>query len=284
METSEIIYYSLYIILNFLSYLFVVISKFESVIIISVKYHIIQLLSSYLSLYFLKKTRNNPGYIDKKRISQETITNELNELAINYEDSPILTINVIPSNGCDICNISKLPLRSNHCPICQKCVKGFDHHFWILAGCIGEKNHSNFIVFLFFQNISLICSCFGIIKIINYQDKEILEYYLIFYFSIICLIEVFFFFIFCYHIFLLLSNQTTYEIFNEDECPYLSAFTYERNKILCQRGIQVNNDSRYRPFDAGIIANICLFIIKLFNSDYPIRWDDIFLDNLKTNR
>jgi hypothetical protein len=187
-------------------------------------------------------------------------------------------------NGCDICNISKLPLRSNHCPICQKCVKGFDHHFWILAGCIGEKNHSNFIVFLFFQNISLICSCFGIIKIINYQDKEILEYFLTFYFSIICLIEVFFIFIFCYHIFLLLSNQTTYEIFNEDECPYLSAFTYERNKILCQRGIQVNNDARYRPFDAGIIANIFLFIIKLFNSDYPIRWDDIFLDNLKTNR
>ena len=118
METSEKIYYSLYIILNFLSYLFVVISQFESVIIISVKYHIIQLLSSYLSLYFLRKTRNNPGYIDKKRISQETITNELNELAINYENSPILTINAIPSNGCDICNISKLPLRSNHCPIC----------------------------------------------------------------------------------------------------------------------------------------------------------------------
>lgn len=281
MENSEIIHCILYILLNFLSYFFVVISQYKSIIIMSFKYHIIQLLSSFLSFYFLRKARNRPGYLDiiKNKKINEKKSNETNN---NYEDSPILNIKFIPNNGCEICKISKLPLRSCHCPICQKCVKGFDHHYWILAGCIGENNRAIFIVFLFFQNISIIYSCFGIITIISNQRNEILEYFLILFFSIICLIGVFFFMIFCYHIYLLVTNQTTYEIFNEDQCPYLSVFTYERNKFLSQRGMDINDDVRYKPFDIGIMSNICLYYQKVFDRKYSINWDNIFLDNIKS--
>ena len=219
---------------------------------------------------------------DKKFDKTEKKENK-NETIIIYESSPIVNINLMPNNGCEICQITKLPLRSHHCPKCEKCVKSFDHHCWILAGCIGENNRFKFIIYLIFQNFSIIMSALGILKIMNSQENEILTYILTLLFSVICLFEIIFFWVFVYHIYLLITNQTTYELFNEDKCLYLSIFSIERNKILSQRGINVNNDIRYKPFDAGVIKNITLYFKKMFDNNYSIKWDKIYFDNLKSN-
>ena len=289
-KAAEIFYYFLYFILNFLCYILVIISKFKSIISFSISYHLSQIFSSCLSLLFIYLTRNKPGYIEtfKERnteiVNKKDSNNETN-IIMNMELSPITFYNLMPCNGCSKCKIIKLPLRSHHCTKCQKCVKGFDHHCWVLAGCIGENNRFKFIIFLLFQNISLIYGAIGISNIINnIQGKEDLEYFLIFSLSIICLFEIIFFWVFIYHIYLLITNQSTFEIFNEDQCPYLAIFKLERNKILAQRGITIINGSKIRPFDVGIINNVLLFLNKAFNSEKEINWETIFYANIKTNK
>jgi hypothetical protein len=283
MKNSEKFYYLLYIILNFLSYFVAIIYRLKLIVSFSSAYYIIQFISSCLSLYTLKKTRNNPGYVTKE---SEISINEAKEIKPEvisiYDPLPIMNINLMPSNGCEICGIIKLPLRSHHCSQCKRCVKCFDHHCWILAGCIGENNRFIFNLFLLCQNISMICSAFSIIKIINRQDNEVMNYLLTLLFSIICLIEVIFFWIMVFQIYLLLTNQTTYEIFNEDQCPYLSIFSFERKKILNLRGISTDDIDRFQPFNSGIKNNVYLFINKMVYNDYIIQWDKIYFYNLKS--
>ena len=175
MKISEIFYYFLYFILNFLSYILVIIFQNKLIISLPLSFHCKQILSSSLTIFFLYITRNKPGYIEHVKDIEKEKNETMNQTNINVELSPIININIIPNNGCEICKIKKLPLRSLHCKNCQKCVKGFDHHCWILGGCIGENNRFKFILFLFFQNISTIFSTYGILKIIN--EKKILNEY-----------------------------------------------------------------------------------------------------------
>ena len=162
-------------------------------------YHILHLISSFLSLLFLFFTRNNPGYAEKdKKVKQEEkkeTKNDLNiNMNVNIESSPIVSMNLMPHNGCEICQIEKVPLRSHHCDQCQKCVKGFDHHCWILAGCIGENNRITFILFLFFQSISICYSIYGIFGLYNKSEgNEGLTYLSIMLFSVMCLFGILFF-------------------------------------------------------------------------------------------
>lgn len=292
MMKSEKIFYLFYFILNFLSYILVIISIFLLNISSSYLYHCVQLTSSCLSLLILVKTRNKPGYLEKdKNQSEEQLPKEKDSSSsneqnpnINLEATPIMYINLMPDNGCEICHILKMPLRSHHCEKCERCVKGFDHHCWILAGCIGENNRFAFIIFLLFQTISIICSAIGIEKIMRRQNIEGIIYILTLLFSFMCLFGIIFFWIFIYHLFLLFTNQTTYELFNEDQCPYLAIFTLERNKILAQRGIIVNNNFRFRPFDVGFKRNLSFYFKKMCNKRNKIKWEDIYFENLKTNR
>ena len=276
---KEKIFYFLYFILNFQSHWIVIIYCLKSIIKLSFKYHFFQLLSSILSLLILHVTRNKPGYIYKnENLEKKVVKNETN---LNKETSPIFNFNLNPNNDCKICEINNLPLRSQHCIKCGKCIRGFDHHIWILAGCVGENNRFKFILFLFFENISICLSLYGILTIMNNQRNEGMTYFLTLLFSFICLIGIFFFWIFIYHIYLLITNQTTYEIFNEEKCPYLSKFNVERTKILAQRGIILNNP-KLRPFDTGFINNIILYFKKMINSETEINWENIYFENLKS--
>ena len=289
MSISEKLYFILYYILNYLCYILVFFSQIKSIIYLPIAFHLPQVFSSTLSLIFLYVTRNQPGYEEPDKPSKphieegKDIKNESNSKK-SLETSPILNINLMPNNSCDKCKIVKLALRSHHCDKCDKCVKGFDHHCWVLAGCIGENNRFKFILFLLFQNFSLIYSACGILKLINSAQLEGLIYLLILLFSVIVFFEIIFFWVFVYHIYLLVTNQTTYEIFNEGQCPYISTFVEERNRILIQKGIVFEINTKFRPFDTGIINNIFLYLFKMFNSDKEIRWEEIYLENLSSNK
>ena len=288
MENSEIFYNILYLILNFLAYNITIIYEYYSNLQLSYSYYICQIIASVLSLLFIWLTRNKPGYlinIPNNEIKNEIKNEVKNEKIFNVESSPIVEINLNPYNGCDICKIPKLPLRTIHCPKCQKCVLGYDHHFWLLAGCIGERNRFKFILFLFFENISLIYSLYAILKILNNLESEGMLYFTVLIFSLMSLIEIIFFWVFLYHIYLLITNQTTYEIFNEENCPYIKLFTLERDKILQQRGIKIVTNSKAKPFDKGIFINIFIYFMRMFTSEEKkIKWEEIYFENLKTNR
>ncbi len=286
MEKSEICYYIIYLFLDFISYDIVILYEYISKLNLCSSYYSIQIISSFLSIFFLYLARNKPGFAIKYNEHKNESKNEIKtETIINLETSPIVGFNLIPNNGCEICNIAKLPLRTIHCEKCKKCVRGFDHHFWILAGCVGENNRFIFILFLFSQNISLIYSSYAILKIVDILENEGMLYFFVLLFSLICLIEIIFFWIFIYHIYLLITNQTTYEIFNEENCPYLKYFIMERNRFLEQRGIEIINNSKVRPFDLGIINNIFIYSKQMFNTgDERILWEEIYFENIKANK
>jgi palmitoyltransferase len=50
---------------------------------------------------------------------------------------------------CSTCLVVR-PVRSKHCPLCDRCVAKFDHHCPFVDNCIGANNHINFVGYLFF--------------------------------------------------------------------------------------------------------------------------------------
>eukprot|EP00494_Astrolonche_serrata_P020320 UN20539 len=63
---------------------------------------------------------------------------------------------------CTTCRIVK-PLRSKHCSVCGKCVRGFDHHCPWVDNCIGENNYRKFVFHIMIETISIIFYYIGLI-------------------------------------------------------------------------------------------------------------------------
>ena len=57
---------------------------------------------------------------------------------------------------CDTCNIFRPPTRCSHCYTCEACVMGFDHHCVWLGTCIGARNYSPFIMFIFSLSLQIL--------------------------------------------------------------------------------------------------------------------------------
>ena len=288
MEGIGAIHIFLYIVLNYLGYSLVIIFQLLFISTFPAIYHLLQLFLSNICIYLLFKIRLANNYVNpNSSTSKGNIESSNTDNAkIIGENDPIIQFNLMPNIGCDFCKITKLPLRSHHCEICNKCVKCFDHHCWILAGCIGENNKLFFIIFLLLQNCSIDCSLFAIMILLKEQKNEDIKYFLTFYFSLICLFSVIFLFTFIYHFYLFITNQTNYELFNEEQCPYILVYSFEKNKYLQQRGVDIGNNIRYKPFDMGFKNNFFLYFNLLNNKDNKngINWENIYYENLKNTR
>ena len=263
----------------------------------SIFYHFSLIFLCCFSFYLLLQIKKRgPGIIEKNSKGSfsidENIINNNETKTISLSNSPLVISksDLLFSENCDMCNIWNLPLRSHHCKKCGICVLKFDHHCSFISTCIGENNHLNFIIFLFFQSIAIFLALYGLFKTIhlffennknsNYRDIPASIFFLIFiliFFCGYCSI------LFLFHVYLVCTNQTTYEIFHQEKCPYLKIFKIERNKILTERAIEVKPTFAYHPFDSGISNNLKLFFEKFYRNNYKINWEDIYFENLKTN-
>ena len=111
---------------------------------------------------------------------------------------------------CSKCNC-KRPPRSHHCSHCDRCILKMDHHCPWIGNCVGYRNHRFFIQFLGYGSISclnLCMSCLAYLKDSN-VDKNILS-------LIGCVVGGFMFVallvLFGFHMFLVVTNQTTLEV------------------------------------------------------------------------
>ena len=86
-----------------------------------------------------------------------------------------------------------------------------------------------------------------------------------------------------FHNYLICTNQTSYEIYNKEKCPYLETFRKERTKILELRDIDIKPTYVFHPFDSGIVKNVKLCVNKFWNDNYKINGEEIYFENLKTN-
>ncbi len=106
--------------------------------------NVIFLVSVTLLWYFFyRSATNDPGYVETGHESRVSAILELCERgAFNFE------------RFCTSCLILR-PVRSKHCPACERCVSRFDHHCPWVYNCIGAKNHVAFILYLLFLLPSL---------------------------------------------------------------------------------------------------------------------------------
>ncbi|EDV97269.1 palmitoyltransferase Hip14 [Drosophila grimshawi] len=87
---------------------------------------------------FLKSWKGDPGIIRPTREQRFKTIIELSERGgIGFE----------PASFCSGCLVRR-PIRSKHCSVCDRCVARFDHHCPWVGNCIGLKNHSYFMGFL----------------------------------------------------------------------------------------------------------------------------------------
>ena len=284
MKKFQLFPYIFYFLLNMITFLIVRDTSDNSNIQYSFSYiyNIILSLLCISSFLLLIRTKQDAGEIDinTKGILEREIT--LSDSSIKLKYTPLMIMKLMPCNGCKYCKIMELPLRSFHCPICQRCIRTYDHHSKLVGNCIGENNHLVFILFLFSQSTTFILGIFGLIKRYFIQPYFI-KILIIAYISIFSFIVSIFTFTIILHIYLLLTNQTSYEIFYKENCPYLRIFKQERMKIYTERGIDIKDDLSYSPFDSGIKKNIGYAIYKLFNTYDKMKWEDIYFANLRTN-
>ena len=214
MKFSQLFPYIFYFLLNMITYIIVRDTSDYLNINFSINNmpNVILYLLCISSFLLLIRTKQDAGEIEinTKGILEREIA--LSDSSIKLKYSPLMIMKLMPCNGCKHCKIMELPLRSFHCPICQKCVRTYDHHSKLIGNCIGENNHLVFILFLFSQSSTFILSIFILMKRYFYQQYFI-KVLIIAYISIVFFIVSIFTFTFIFHLYLIITNQTSYEIF-----------------------------------------------------------------------
>ena len=144
---------------------------------------------------------------------------------------------------CEACAVRQ-PLRSKHCRECGRCVRRYDHHCPWLGTCVGERNAVAFWCYLLLQVATL---GFGLAASVRAVARESAAAPLpastrsaVVALAVLC--SVFALMpcsLLCFHSWLLLTSQTTWEVASRERITYLR---------------DLHRDAL--PFDAGPVRNL----------------------------
>ncbi|GLT60117.1 hypothetical protein SLA2020_328980 [Shorea laevis] len=176
--------------------------------------------------------------------SMDSPNNRTPYLKIPRMKDVIVNGHTVKVKFCETCLLYRPP-RASHCSICNNCVQRFDHHCPWVGQCIGQRNYASFIGFI--STSSLLCTYVFACSWLNLlrgpgtlwsvMRRDILSVILIIY----CFIAIWFVGgLTVFHIYLICTNETTYE-----------NFRYRYDKME-------------NPFNKGILGNFReLFFSKL---------------------
>ncbi|XP_076440552.1 palmitoyltransferase ZDHHC21-like [Babylonia areolata] len=152
---------------------------------------------------------------------------------------------------CHTC-LRKRPPRSHHCRRCQQCVMRMDHHCPWINNCVGEENHSSFLLLLFYAfllgaSTFLLCMLhFWVWPKCQSCDKEVfyIKHNIIFLYILVAMAVNMALVMFCQlgnqHINLRMDRTTleTMQMLEPQDGPYVRK-TYAAYRELCGRGLML---------------------------------------------
>ncbi|CAH8612521.1 unnamed protein product [Dicrocoelium dendriticum] len=175
------------------------------------------------------------------------------------QDYPALNLSV-PVRFCRHCRLEQ-PLRCRHCPDCNRCVMKFDHHCPWISNCVGERNHSVFLVFLILQDLVLWWTLYLANSSITpshlWSDWFRINGLFLTVMIVLALIGVPVTALLGFHIYLALANRTTWETVAYENITYLRHL-----------------EDRTNPFNQGCVRNCYFFCC----SPFPFGWDLLYAE------
>ncbi|MCO5588711.1 hypothetical protein L7F22_042670 [Adiantum nelumboides] len=214
---------------------------------------------------YLRITGSNPGYVVEERQkdleggTREHTSNRDQVASVEKgedfsgsgstaEGSKGFSFSTNRSNSndkfCSICQVHK-PQRAKHCYDCNKCVLKFDHHCHWLGTCVGYMNHRKFWWYVLLE-IPLCSWTFVLYCLAFTEGKSSFTWLLnglvvsLLIFLALCLI--FLVALIFFHGYLIVTNQTTYEVIRRGRLDYMR-----------------NVPSNVKPFSRGWVRNIASF-------------------------
>ncbi|OQS00840.1 palmitoyltransferase [Achlya hypogyna] len=125
---------------------------------------------------------------------------------------------------CRRCRVHQ-PLRAKHCTDCGRCIEQYDHHCVCAGVCVGRDNHRIFVGYVMVQLLEGLAAMDMAITGFSMQDSieawiaTNLPYIVIYISSLFTVLMALP--LSCYHVYLVLSNQTSWEHARRSHITYL---------------------------------------------------------------